>query len=87
MARGLKTILDAESIPAADRRLNLYTLGTHARRSRRIFQEVLGSDWKVGIISVPNRAYDAAKWYRQSAGAKTVLDELVALVVQSAGGE
>jgi len=87
MAAGLKKVLDGENIPAADRRINLYTLGTHGRRSRRIFQEVLGSDWKVGVISVPSKDYDAGKWYRQSAGAKTVIDELIALTVQSAGGE
>ena len=87
MAAALKKILDAENIPAAERRINLYTLGTHARRSRRIFQATLGPDWKVGVVSVPSIDYDAAKWYCQSAGAKTVLDELIALTVQSAGGE
>jgi hypothetical protein len=86
MAAALKAILDAENIPEADRRINLFTLGTHGRRSRRIFQETLGSTWKVGVVSVPSRDYDAAKWYRQSAGAKTVIDELVALTVQSSGG-
>jgi hypothetical protein len=87
MAKALKEILDAENIPAADRRINLFTLGTHGRRSRRIFQDVLGSDWKVGVISVPNADYDPQSWYRQSAGAKTVVNELVALTVQSSGGD
>ena len=87
MARALKVVLDAENIPAAERRINLFTLGTHGRRSRRIFQEVLGDTWQVGVISVPSADYDAARWYRQSGGAKTVLDELVALTVQSTGGE
>jgi hypothetical protein len=87
MATALKVILDAENIPAADRRINLFTLGTHGRRSRRIFQDVLGTDWKVGVISVPSHDYDATRWYRQSAGAKTVIDELVALTVQSTGGD
>jgi hypothetical protein len=82
MALALKKVLDAENIPAADRRINLFTLGTHARRSRKIFQEVLGSGWQVGVISIPSEDYDAGKWYRQSGGVKTVLDELVALAVQ-----
>ena len=82
MALALKAALDGENIPAADRRINLYTLGTHGRRSRRIFQEVLGSDWQVGVVSVPTEDYDASKWYRQSGGVKNVLDELVALAVQ-----
>jgi len=87
MAKALKTVLDAENIPAAERRINLYTLGTHGRRSWRIFQDVLGSDWQVGVISVPSKDYDAGRWYRQSGGAKTVLNELVALGVQSTGGD
>lgn len=87
MAMALKAVLDGESIPAADRRVNLFTLGTHGRRSRRIFQQVLGSGWKVGVISVPNEEYQASTWYRQSAGAKTVIDEMVALTVQSTGGD
>jgi hypothetical protein len=87
MARALKAVLDGENIPAAEKRINLYTLGTHGRRSWRIFKEVLGSDWQVGVISVPSEDYDASRWYRQSGGAKTVLDELVALAVQSTGGE
>jgi DUF218 domain len=87
MAAALKRVLDAENIPTAERRLNLYTLGTHGRRSRRIFQETLGSTWKVGVISVPHHEYEASTWYRQSAGAKTVIVELIALTMQSAGGD
>ncbi len=87
MAAALKKILDGENIPAADRRINLYTLGTHARRSHRIFQDTLGPDWKVGVVSVPSDEYDAGKWYRQSAGAKTVISELIALTMQTAGGD
>jgi len=82
MATALKVVLDGEKISAEDRRINIYTLGTHARRSRKIFQEVLGSDWKVGVISIPSEDYDPDKWYRQSGGVKNVLDELVALAVQ-----
>ena len=87
MAAALKEIVDGENIPAADRRINIFTLGTHARRSRRIFQETLGSSWEVGVIAVPCRDYDESRWYLQSAGAKTVLNELIALTVQSGGGE
>ena len=61
--------------------------GSAARRSRRIFQDTLGSDWKVGVVSVPSDDYEAAKWYRQSAGAKTVINELIALTMQTAGGD
>ena len=87
MAAALRKILDGENIPAAERRINLFTLGTHGRRSRHIYQEALGSDWKVGVISVPSRDYETTAWYRQSAGVKTVIVELIALIVQTTGGE
>ncbi len=86
MAKALKDILDREPVPSTGRKINLVTLGTHARRSRAIFQEVLGPDWTVGIISIPAVSYDPDIWYRQSEGAKTVVTELSALTVLAAGG-
>jgi hypothetical protein len=87
MAAALKEVLDKENIPAADRRINLYSLGTHGHRSRKIFQQTLGPDWQVGVLSVPSEDYVESTWYRQSAGAKTVLNELIALGVQGGGGD
>jgi len=87
MAAALKAVLDKMNIPPADRRLNLFTLGTHARRSRLLFQRILGPDWQVGIVSVPDQSYRAADWWRQSSGAKRVIDELAALAVAATGRE
>lgn len=97
MAQALKAVLEAENVPAAERKINIFTLGTHARRSRRIFREVLGSAagphgepaaaWDVGIVSVPSRVYPEDEWYRHSEGAKSVVNELVALTTQSLGGK
>jgi hypothetical protein len=86
MATALKAVLDKEPVPDTGRKINLVTLGTHARRSRAIFQDVLGPAWEVGIVSVPSLAYDPAIWYRQSDGAKTVINELSALTLMAAGG-
>ena len=82
MAEALRDALAAENVPAAERRLNIFTLGTHARRTRRLYQEVLGPDWQVGVVSVENRAYDPAAWHRSSEGVKSVLGEIAALVTQ-----
>lgn len=86
MATALKLILDKEPVPDTGRKINLISLGTHARRSQAIFQEVLGPAWQVGIVSVPSVTYDAAIWYRQSDGARAVITELSALALMAAGG-
>lgn len=86
MATALKNILDHEPVPDTGRKINLITLGTHARRSRAIFQDVLGPDWQIGVISIAATTYDAALWYQQSEGAKNVLSELSALSLMAVGG-
>jgi hypothetical protein len=40
----------------------------------------LGPGVKVGIISEPNPDYDAAHWWRSSAGVREVIDESIAYV-------
>lgn len=87
MAAALKTMLDHLNIPEADRRINVISVGAHSRRSRIIYQRILGSDWKVGVVAVPTQMYREEDWWRQSAGAKTVIDEIAALGVTFMGGE
>ena len=86
MAMALKAVIGDEPVPESGRKINLITKGTHARRSRAIFQEVLGPEWQVGVISVPSRSYEPTKWYRQSEGAKTVINELSSLGLKAVGG-
>ena len=86
MAAALKAILEKEPVPDTGRKINLISLGTHARRSRAIFQDVLGPAWQVGIVSIPSVTYDASIWYRQSDGARSVITELSALTLMAAGG-
>lgn len=87
MAAALKTKLDAEGVPVVDRKINLFTLGTHARRSQIHFQAELGKDWQVGIVSVANPGYPEGQWWKYSEGAKSVISELAALLAQCLGGE
>lgn len=86
MATALKAVLDKEPVPDTGRKINLITLGTHARRSRAIFQDVLGKDWQVGVVSIPSITYDPAIWYKQSDGAKNVITEVSALGLMAVGG-
>jgi hypothetical protein len=52
-----------------------------------IFQRVFGPEWEIGIVSVPSQSYRPNDWWRQSAGAKAVIDELAALGIVIFGGE
>lgn len=87
MASALKTALDAMTIPAEEKKIQLITSSTHARRSRAMYQRMLGPEWQVGVVSVPDISYPADQWYRHSSGAKGVIDELVALTIVYLGGE
>jgi hypothetical protein len=60
--------------------MNLVTEGTHARRSRLCFRRALGSQVRVGVISVENRDYESAHWWRYSSGIKTILGETLAVL-------
>ena len=83
MAKGLKAVLDGMNIPAADKKINLFSSGCHGYRSRMHFQRVLGPEWKVGVISVPPAAYVPGTWWKYSEGVKSVIEEVIAIIGQS----
>jgi hypothetical protein len=58
--------------------LNLYTLGTHARRSWLLFKKTLEPQISVGIIANEPLNYDAKNWSHSSEGVRTVISELLA---------
>ena len=60
------------------RSLNVVAEDAHARRTRLLFQKVLGNDVRVGIISIPNPDYDAKHWWRYSEGVREVIGEGIA---------
>jgi hypothetical protein len=62
-------------IPA---KINLISVGPHARRSRLLFQQVFGQRAQIGVTALTDPNYDAAHWWRTSQGVRTVTDELVA---------
>jgi len=59
-------------------KINLVTLGAHARRSRLLFNKVFGPDVKIGVIAVRDRGYDELHWWRSSQGFRVVTDEFIA---------
>ena len=58
-------------------KINLVSLGAHARRSRLLFNKVFGPDVKIGIIAIPDRSYDERHWWRSSQGFRVVTDESI----------
>jgi hypothetical protein len=60
--------------------MNLFTLGTHARRSWILFKKVFEPRIRVGIISAQPLHYDPAKWWASSEGNRTIIAELLAYI-------
>lgn len=58
--------------------VNIYTLGTHARRSKLLFKKAVGNEYEIGIISGKDQGYDQNKWWKSSKGFRTVLNESLA---------
>jgi hypothetical protein len=58
--------------------LNLFTLGTHARRSWLLFDRLLAPKLLVGIIAVEPLNYNTQSWWHSSEGVRTVISELLA---------
>jgi hypothetical protein len=60
------------------RSLTVISLGAHARRTRLLYQMAFGPGTEIGIIAVPDRDYDASRWWVSSAGVRDVVNETVA---------
>jgi hypothetical protein len=59
-------------------RIHLMTDGTHARRSRLLFQKAMGDNVVIGVTSIPVKDYDPEHWWRYSAGVRGVINEALA---------
>ncbi len=68
------------------RSIDVFTLGTHARRTQLIFRKVFPQPMQVGIISTKVLAYDERSWWRSSEGVRTVLGETIAYIYQRVWG-
>ncbi len=63
---------------ANQKRVNVYTLGCHARRTKYLFQHTVGESIQIGIIAGEDRSYDPEKWWKTSKGFRTVINESLA---------
>ncbi|MDG5816335.1 hypothetical protein QA601_14665 [Chitinispirillales bacterium ANBcel5] len=57
---------------------DLCSFDVHSRRSGHLFRTVLGKEYTIGIIAIPDSSYDPAKWWNSSAGFRNVVSEGIA---------
>ena len=57
------------------RGINVFTLGTHGRRTWTVYQTLAPAGMPVGVISLPSEDYDPNHWWHTSEGLKTVMTE------------
>jgi uncharacterized SAM-binding protein YcdF (DUF218 family) len=67
----------ARNEPSAEA-IDVFSSGAHARRSWALYRAALEPSRRVGILRARPTEYDPDHWWRSSAGAKVVLEELVA---------
>lgn len=58
--------------------LDVITVGPHARRSRLLYRKAFGAAAQVGIVALPDPAYDPRRWWRSSEGVREVFSESIA---------
>ena len=58
--------------------INVVTRGSHARRSRLVFEKVFGSETRVGVISWSPESTKSRAWWKSSERSRDFLDETVA---------
>jgi hypothetical protein len=58
---------------------DLFSAGTHARRSRMLYRMAFGPNVVVGVLAARPQ-YDERRWWRTSVGATSVIEESVGLL-------
>jgi hypothetical protein len=58
--------------------LNVMTMADHSRRTRLLFTEALGREYRVGVISIESTDYAPSQWWKTSEGVRTVIGEILA---------
>ncbi len=59
---------------------DVVTYGVHSRRSWILFNKAADNKFRVGIISLMPKDYVIGKWWRNSVGFRTVLNEFLAYI-------
>jgi len=75
-ALALKAWLEQHHLPTD--RVNVLSMGSHARRSRYLFQRAFGPGTHIGITALEDPGWTQKPWWTTSAGVRSVLNELMA---------
>jgi uncharacterized SAM-binding protein YcdF (DUF218 family) len=59
-------------------KINVFSSGPHARRSRLLYEKAMGKGITIGVIAAPEDDYDPEHWWRSSPGVRTVTGEAIA---------
>ena len=60
--------------------LDVFSAGTHARRSRLLYQLAFGPRVAIGIYAARDSGYDGTEWWRTAWGTRDVLEQAVGLL-------
>lgn len=60
--------------------LDVFSGGSHARRSRMLYQMALGPRTRIGVLSARPTQYEEERWWQSSAGVKAVLGETISVI-------
>jgi hypothetical protein len=58
--------------------LDVLSAGAHGRRTQMLYRLAFGPNVVIGILSARVKGYDERRWWRTSAGFKSVLSEMIA---------
>lgn len=61
-------------------KINLMTVGVHARRSYKVFRKVLPEIVDLGVISASYDDFEPARWWKTSVGVRWVMSEQIAYI-------
>lgn len=76
-AQAFAIVARADGVDAVD----VISMGVHARRSRKVYQNALGDDVEVGVVSLPDPDAQPGNWWHGPIGWVRLLKELVGLPV------
>jgi len=62
------------------KKINLYSQGVHARRTKALYEMAFGDQYKIGINAGKTTEYKLGNWWKSSTAAKAVITETIGLI-------